>query len=87
VGLVWIPKKAHRDTLRQTCVLHRVGSAGLVLHFVASGMLNVNALCFMLRWYEYGFYKKCDGTPHAKLVFLHPLGYAGHVVHCGASGA
>jgi hypothetical protein len=33
-----------------------------------------------------GFYKMCDGTPYAKLLFLHPMGYAGHVVHCGASG-
>jgi hypothetical protein len=50
-------------------------------------MLNVNALFFMVGWDEYGLYKKRDGTPHAKHVFLHPMGYAGHVVHCGASGA
>jgi hypothetical protein len=41
----------------------------------------------MLGWDEYGFYKMCDGIPYARLLFLHPMGYAGHVVHCGASGA
>jgi hypothetical protein len=28
-----------------------------------------------------------DRTPYVKLVFLHPVGSAGHVVQCGASGA
>jgi hypothetical protein len=60
---------------------------GHVVYSVASGMLNVNALIFLLRWNEYGIYKKRDGTPHAKLVFLYPMGYVGHVVHCVASGA
>jgi hypothetical protein len=37
----------------------------------------------MLGWDEYGFYKMRDGTPYAKLVALHPVGYASHIVHCG----
>jgi hypothetical protein len=41
----------------------------------------------MLRWDEYRFYKMRDGTPYAKLLFLHLMGYVGHVVHCGAFGA
>jgi hypothetical protein len=37
VGPVRIPKKARRDMLRQTCVLRPVGSAGHLVHCVASG--------------------------------------------------
>jgi hypothetical protein len=81
VGPVWIPGKVHRETLHQSCVFHRVGSAGRIVHSVASGTLNINALFFLLEWDEYGFYKMRDGTPYTKLVFLHPMGYAGRVVH------
>jgi hypothetical protein len=41
----------------------------------------------MLRWDRYVFDKKCVGTRYAELVFLHPVGFVGHVVHYGASGA
>jgi hypothetical protein len=33
-----------------------------------------------------GFHKKCTGTHYVELVFFHLVGYAGHVVHSGASG-
>jgi hypothetical protein len=32
------------------------------------------------------FPKKCTGTRYAELVFLFPVRYVGHVVHCGTSG-
>jgi hypothetical protein len=42
---------------------------------------------FMLRWDMYGYDKKRARTHYAELVFLHPMGSAGHVMHSGASGA
>jgi hypothetical protein len=35
---------------------------------------------------QYGFDNKCIGTHYAEILFLHPAGYVGHVVHFGASG-
>jgi hypothetical protein len=37
-------------------------------------------------WDRYRFDKKWTGTCYAKLVFLHLLGYAGHVVHSSVYG-
>jgi hypothetical protein len=39
----------------------------------------------MLGQDRYGFDKKSIGTRYAKLVFLHPVGSAGHVVQSGTS--
>jgi hypothetical protein len=40
----------------------------------------------MLGWAWWGFHKKGARTRYAELVFLHSIGFAGHVVHSGASG-
>jgi hypothetical protein len=41
----------------------------------------------MLRLARWDFQKNRAGTRYAELVFLHPVGYAGYVVHSGASRA
>jgi hypothetical protein len=40
----------------------------------------------MLGWDMYRIHKKHIGTRYVKIVILHPVGSAGHVVHSGASG-
>jgi hypothetical protein len=57
------------------------------MHFGASGAQKVNAVFFMVWWDRYGFDKKCRGISYAELVFLHLVGYAGHIVHSSATGA
>jgi hypothetical protein len=39
----------------------------------------------MLGWDQYGIDKKCMWTRYAELLFLHLVGYAGHVVDSSAS--
>jgi hypothetical protein len=41
---------------------------------------------FTLGWAQCRFHKKRAGPRYAEIVFLHPFGYVGHVVHSGASG-
>jgi hypothetical protein len=62
-----------------------VGYAGHIVHSGASGVCNIDAL-FMLGWDLYGFNEKRFRTRYAKLVFLHPMGSVGHVVHSNAYG-
>jgi hypothetical protein len=61
-----------------------VGSEGHVVHSSASGERNVGALFFMLVWDRCSFHKKRIGARYVELVFSHPVGSAGHVVHSGA---
>jgi hypothetical protein len=38
----------------------------------------------MFGWDRYVFNKNCTGRRYGELVFLHTVGFAGHVVHFGA---
>jgi hypothetical protein len=55
------------------------------VHSDASRARNIDALFFMHGWGQYRFHKKHVGTRYVKLVFLHPVGSVGHVMHAGAS--
>jgi hypothetical protein len=57
------------------------------VHSAASRARNVNTLIFMLGWDQYEFNKKHAKIRYAKLLFLHPVGSVGHVVHSGVSEA
>jgi hypothetical protein len=48
---------------------------------------NVDTLFFVLEWDRYRFDKKRTETHNTELVFLHPVGSVGHVVHSVAFGA
>jgi hypothetical protein len=54
-------------------------------HSGASEAPNVDALFFMAERAWCGFHSKRAGTHYAKLLFLHPVGSTGDIVHFGAS--
>jgi hypothetical protein len=47
----------------------------------------VNALFFVLELLPFGFRRWRARTRYTKIVFLHPVGSAGYIVHSSASGA
>jgi hypothetical protein len=56
---------------------------GHIVHSGASRERNGDALFFMLRWDRYRFDKKRTRKHYVELVFLHPVGSTGYVVHSG----
>jgi hypothetical protein len=61
-----------------------MGSVDHVVHSGASGAQNVDELFFNLGWARCSFCEKRAGTHFAELVFLHLVGFMGHVVHSSA---
>jgi hypothetical protein len=59
---------------------------GHIMCLAASDARNIEALFFMLGWAYCGYHKICSGTHYAKLVFLHLVRSADHVLRSGASG-
>jgi hypothetical protein len=53
------------------------------VHSVASGR-ETSTHFFHARVHRVRFNKKHAGTHYAELVFLHPVGFVGHVVHSSA---
>jgi hypothetical protein len=56
------------------------------VHSGSFGARNGDALFFMLVCDQYQFNKKRNGIRYAELMFLHLVGFMGHVVHSDASG-
>jgi hypothetical protein len=82
-----VSKKAHRDTLHRTWGFGSGGICGSCSAFRCVQGVKHRCTFFHTRWAWRSLHKICVGASYVKLVFLHPVGYAGHIVHSGASGA
>jgi uncharacterized membrane protein YqjE len=80
-------KKTIGTCYAKLVLLYLLGSVGHVVHSLASGAQNIDALFFMLVWDQFRFNQKHDGTCYTELVFWHLVVSAGHVVHFGVFGA
>jgi hypothetical protein len=69
VGPVRIRQKSIGTGNAGLVFYHPLGSAGHVVHSVASGARNIDVLFFIIGRAWCGFYKKHTGTRYSELVF------------------
>jgi hypothetical protein len=77
-GTDTVPIKSVSGQLRQICVF---ASGGICRSRSAFWYVKCRRTIFQAGWDRCGFHKKRIWTRYAELVFLHLLGYVGHVVH------
>jgi hypothetical protein len=86
VGPVLVPQEAHWTRYTKLVFLCPVRFGGHVVHSGVSGVRNINAIFFILRWARCRSHKKHAGTGYTEHVFLHSVRSGGHVAHSSASG-
>jgi hypothetical protein len=87
VGSVQILEKAHRDTLRQTCIFIPGGICGSrsALRCIWGG--KCRCTIFHAQLGPVGIPQKVNWDTLRRTRVLHPVGSVGDVMHCGVSGA
>jgi hypothetical protein len=83
--LVWIRQKTLQDTLHQNCGFASDWIYGSRSIFRCIRGVNRQHTIFHARVGLVRIRQKRALTPYAELMFLHPVGSVGHVVHSGAS--
>jgi hypothetical protein len=85
LGLLRFPYKRRWDILHRTCVFASGEIHGSCSTFRCDRGVKHRRISFHPRVAHCCFHKMRTRTRYAEFVFLHPMGYVGHVVNSGAS--